>query len=265
MESPSSGTGLGGSFIADEQSHSTASTRPLFCRNLATSVAKLDSFDRANGLKRRNWYHTVGIQGPIHCWRKRFDGNARQFVERMNTRPILPARTTPMRTLLSSCLLIPLLALTNSNGDEPKAKDSSGWRPLFDGKTLDGWEHVGPGKMVVEDGLIRTEGGMGLLWYTREKFGDCVIRVVYKTTAHDANAGRAHPVSRQAQGRLGRRPQGLRGPDLRRAGRLPWHRLDLFAVEDDRAPRQAGGRVEHHGDHAERAASAGRDQWRPGQ
>lgn len=63
------------------------------------------------------------------------------------------------------------------------------WRPLFDGKTLEGWEHLGPGKMVVEDGRIRTEGGMGLLWYTREKLGNCTIRVVYKTTAKSSNSG----------------------------------------------------------------------------
>jgi Domain of Unknown Function (DUF1080) len=66
---------------------------------------------------------------------------------------------------------------------------SEGWRPLFDGKDLDGWEHIGPGKMVLEDGLIRTEGGMGLLWYTKEKLGDCVIRVVYKTSGRQANSG----------------------------------------------------------------------------
>ena len=94
-----------------------------------------------------------------------------------------------MRTLISSCLLIPFLMLTNSIADEPKVKESSSWRPLFDGKSLDGWEHVGPGKMVLEGALIRTEGGMGLLWYTREKFGDCTIRVVYKTTHHASNAG----------------------------------------------------------------------------
>src|SRR5262249_1227427 len=41
----------------------------------------------------------------------------------------------------------------------------------------------------VEDGVLRTEGGMGLLWYTREKFGDCILRVVYKTTSRSANAG----------------------------------------------------------------------------
>ncbi len=63
------------------------------------------------------------------------------------------------------------------------------WRPLFDGKSLDGWEHVGPGKMVLDSGLIKTEGGMGLLWYTKEKFGNCVIRVVYKTQTDDSNSG----------------------------------------------------------------------------
>ena len=37
--------------------------------------------------------------------------------------------------------------------------------------------------------MIRTEGGMGLLWYTKEKFGDCVIRVVYKVTSKHSNSG----------------------------------------------------------------------------
>ena len=67
--------------------------------------------------------------------------------------------------------------------------DASGWKPLFDGKGLDGWEHVGPGRFVVEDGLLKTEGGMGLLWYSREKLGDCVIRVVYKTGTERSNSG----------------------------------------------------------------------------
>ncbi len=46
------------------------------------------------------------------------------------------------------------------------------WRPLFNGKDLEGWKHVGPGSFQIEDGLLKTEGGMGLLWYTREKFGN---------------------------------------------------------------------------------------------
>jgi hypothetical protein len=62
-------------------------------------------------------------------------------------------------------------------------------RQLFNGQDLTGWEHVGAGRVYVEDGLLKTEGGMGLLWYSREKFGDCTIRVVYRTTTLDDNSG----------------------------------------------------------------------------
>jgi Domain of Unknown Function (DUF1080) len=59
-----------------------------------------------------------------------------------------------------------------------QAADDS-FRPLFNGIDLKGWQHVGPGRFVIEKGLLRTEGGMGLLWYTGEKFGDATIRVVF--------------------------------------------------------------------------------------
>jgi hypothetical protein len=62
-------------------------------------------------------------------------------------------------------------------------------RPLFNGRDLEGWQHVGPGRVYVKDGFLKTEGGMGLLWYTKEKFGDCVLKVVYRTTARDDNSG----------------------------------------------------------------------------
>jgi hypothetical protein len=78
------------------------------------------------------------------------------------------------------------------HADPPRnatSSSGSGWRPLFDGKSLDGWEHVGPGKFVVEDGVLRTVDGMGLLWYSRERFGNCVIRVVYKTGTERSNSG----------------------------------------------------------------------------
>jgi len=63
------------------------------------------------------------------------------------------------------------------------------FKPLFNGKDLDGWKQVGPGRFVVEDGLLKTEGGMGLFWYTREKFGDCTIRVVFRATEARSNSG----------------------------------------------------------------------------
>jgi len=63
------------------------------------------------------------------------------------------------------------------------------WQKLFNGKDLSGWEHKGPGEFVVEDGLLKTVGGMGLLLYPAQKFSDVVIRVVYKVKDNDSNAG----------------------------------------------------------------------------
>jgi hypothetical protein len=60
---------------------------------------------------------------------------------------------------------------------------------LFNGKDLRGWEFLGPGRFVVEEGLLKTEGGMGLLWYTRQKFGDCTLRVVFKSNGPRGNSG----------------------------------------------------------------------------
>src|SRR5215217_3895210 len=58
--------------------------------------------------------------------------------------------------------------------------DEQGWRQLFNGKDLTGWKHVGKGDMLVEDGMIHGKGGMGLLYYPKQKFGNCTFRVVYK-------------------------------------------------------------------------------------
>jgi Domain of Unknown Function (DUF1080) len=62
-------------------------------------------------------------------------------------------------------------------------------RALFNGRNLDGWEHVGPGSFVVEDGLLKTRGGMGLLWYTQEKIQHATVRVVFRLLGKDADSG----------------------------------------------------------------------------
>ncbi len=63
------------------------------------------------------------------------------------------------------------------------------WQPLFNGRDLTGWKMVGPGRFVVENGLMKTEGGMGLLWYTGKQFGNAILRVVFKTGSEHANSG----------------------------------------------------------------------------
>jgi hypothetical protein len=104
-----------------------------------------------------------------------------------NLRTVISIGAASMRSLsLVAAAVLVLLVPCNAADD---TKSAAGWKPLFNGKDLGGWEHVGPGKMVIEDGMIRTEGGMGLLWYTKEKYGNCTIRVVYKTTSQASNSG----------------------------------------------------------------------------
>ena len=69
------------------------------------------------------------------------------------------------------------------------ARAATDWLPLFNGKDLSGWKHVDKGSMSVEDGLIRTHGGMGLLYYALGPVGNCQIRVVFKMRDHNDNSG----------------------------------------------------------------------------
>jgi hypothetical protein len=73
-----------------------------------------------------------------------------------------------------------------SGASGPKAKA----RPLFNGKTLEGWQMSHPGSFVVEAGAIKTvRGGKGILAYNREKIGNATLRVVYKQSGTKANSG----------------------------------------------------------------------------
>jgi hypothetical protein len=68
--------------------------------------------------------------------------------------------------------------------------DPGQWQQLFNGKDISAWKHVGPGNMTVEpDGLIHTHGGMGLLYWTGGKIGDCMIRVVFRMRDENDNSG----------------------------------------------------------------------------
>lgn len=69
------------------------------------------------------------------------------------------------------------------------AGQAAGWKQLFNGKDLAGWKMTGPGQFIIENGLLKTEGGMGLLVNTTQKFGDTTIRVVFKTASEHANSG----------------------------------------------------------------------------
>lgn len=80
------------------------------------------------------------------------------------------------------CAILTLSAL-------PVGAQTEAWKQIFNGKDMTGWEHVGPGKFLIEDGMLKTEGGMGLLWYTPEKIGNAVIRVIFKMADANDNSG----------------------------------------------------------------------------
>lgn len=84
---------------------------------------------------------------------------------------------------------VPAIVLVFAMSMCPAFGAQADWKPLFNGKDLTGWKHVGPGGMTVENGIIRTHGGMGLLYWTGGKVGDCVIRVVYKMRDQNDNSG----------------------------------------------------------------------------
>lgn len=66
---------------------------------------------------------------------------------------------------------------------------SAEWKQIFNGKDLTGWKQVGPGHFEVENGMLKPIGGMGLLYYTGGKISNSVIRVVFKVTNANDNAG----------------------------------------------------------------------------
>jgi 3-keto-disaccharide hydrolase len=107
-----------------------------------------------------------------------------------------------------------------AGGDD---RPAGGWRALplvSEGKVDPAWVQVGYGGFAVEDGGLRTEPderGLGLLLYRKEKFGDCQIRVVYKSKDAKSNSGvfvriddgildkvneKHAPASRDADGKL---------------------------------------------------------------
>ncbi|WP_326570805.1 ThuA domain-containing protein [Actinacidiphila glaucinigra] len=67
-------------------------------------------------------------------------------------------------------------------------KPQTGYRDLFNGHTSEGWKQAGPGKFNVVDGELRTEGGMGLLWYQAKEFGAYSLKFDWKMDGDD-NSG----------------------------------------------------------------------------
>jgi hypothetical protein len=99
-----------------------------------------------------------------------------------------------MRRLPCPALLLPLVVSSCLCLASPACAEDDGWRPVFDGTAPDpeAWTQVGGGGFSMVDGSLRTDpspDGLGVLLYTKEKLGDCQIRVVYRSEDARDNAG----------------------------------------------------------------------------
>lgn len=114
-------------------------------------------------------------------------------------------------------LAMGLLCVWAAAGQSPAPGE---WRTLplvVNGKLDAAWKHTGWGGFAADRGAARTEvdpRGMGLLVYTREKFGDCQIRVVYRSEKPASNSGVFIRMDDGILSRLGERTHGVeRLPD----------------------------------------------------
>lgn len=73
---------------------------------------------------------------------------------------------------------------------------AEGWFPLIGewedgGFNKHGWNHYGPGWFTLDHatGVLTSHGGMGLLWYSAEMFGDFSLRLEFMTSVPESNSG----------------------------------------------------------------------------
>lgn len=83
------------------------------------------------------------------------------------------------------CFLAALMLVLSVSGD------CSSEKVLFNGTTLDGWAHTGPGYFALDRGekTLAAMGGMGMLFYYDQQFADFELTLEYKTTREDSNSG----------------------------------------------------------------------------
>jgi tetratricopeptide (TPR) repeat protein len=124
----------------------------------------------------RNLGATLQALGQPHEARERY----RQALDIFQARfgPDHPEAVTTRRSLHT---------MSNELG-ELQDQSHAGFETLFDDLGL--WKMAGPGRFKpLGDGVMETEGGMGLWWYTKRMFRDLVLQVDWMATSEDDNSG----------------------------------------------------------------------------
>jgi hypothetical protein len=67
--------------------------------------------------------------------------------------------------------------------------DNHDFETILDGANLQGWKMCGQGMFVLGQNMIISKGGMGLLWYTKKRFLNFILKVDWKTSSKGDNSG----------------------------------------------------------------------------
>ncbi|MCM8538087.1 MAG: DUF1080 domain-containing protein [Lentisphaeraceae bacterium] len=78
-------------------------------------------------------------------------------------------------------LLIALLALISALHSQTSI--------LLDNNNQTGWKQAGPGNFSIKHGIATSEGGMGLLWYTKKSFKNVTFSLQFKMENINHNSG----------------------------------------------------------------------------
>ncbi len=83
-----------------------------------------------------------------------------------------------------------IVAVTAAIGTMAMGQD--GFTPLFNGRSLDGWQTIplgkSPGRWFVREGVLSFEGGDSWI-ATKEKFSDFVLQLEYRAGGDDSDSG----------------------------------------------------------------------------
>jgi hypothetical protein len=84
-----------------------------------------------------------------------------------------------------------MLSGTTNNSDMTDNNYENEFTYLFNGQSMDGWRMAGLGKFVFleYDKSLQSEGGMGLLWYTKKKYKNFILKIDWKVNRKNDNSG----------------------------------------------------------------------------
>jgi hypothetical protein len=84
-----------------------------------------------------------------------------------------------------------VVVLMSANLSISDDDNNNNFTSIFDGKSLEGWDMAGQGRFVIvqEDKALQSEGGTGLLWYTKKKYDDFVLKLEWKVSKEGDNSG----------------------------------------------------------------------------